>query len=198
MKRRRRNQVAIVALALLGSACGQRSLGLELSVDTGCTVAVPPNGSLLYEVLITSPDGAASSVCGGCLTPATVIADASELVDYLRTSAPTCHAISPGSKLIVRVNAWSVPMCPAGSAAPMVLCAESAAQVAPDGHSDAVQPTLLSCSTACALSPCIPLTCDSQNRSCGAMEDGCGHTLICGTCRSGDSCQASDHGFSCQ
>jgi hypothetical protein len=194
----RRSRLAIVGVVLLGAACGERSLALQLEVDTSCSVAVPTSGSLLYEVIITSPDGTVSSVCGGCMAPPSGLPNAAALIDFLRSSAPACHAIPPGSSLKVRINAWSVPMCPAASATSMVLCAESAVQTAPDGHADAVQPTVLTCSAACAQAPCVPLTCASQNRSCGNMEDGCGHTLTCGSCHSGESCQANHNSFSCQ
>jgi hypothetical protein len=195
---RRSSRLAIVAVTLFGAVCGERSLALQLTVDTSCTVTVPTNGSLLYEVLVTSPDGVVSSVCGGCLAPPSGLPNASALVDFLRTSAPACHAIAPGSSLKVRVNAWNVPMCPAASTSAMVLCAESPAQTAPDGHDDAVKPTVLNCSATCAQAPCVPLTCSSQSRSCGSIQDGCGHTLSCGSCRSGESCQQSGNSFSCQ
>lgn len=36
--------------------------------------------------------------------------------------------------------------------------------------------------------PCTPTTCAAQGRVCGAISDGCGGTLRCGTCPSGQSC----------
>jgi len=35
---------------------------------------------------------------------------------------------------------------------------------------------------------CVPDTCDSIYRECGAVSDGCGGTLSCGTCGTGDRC----------
>jgi hypothetical protein len=35
---------------------------------------------------------------------------------------------------------------------------------------------------------CIPLTCSSANAACGTLADGCGGTLNCGSCPSGEVC----------
>jgi hypothetical protein len=35
---------------------------------------------------------------------------------------------------------------------------------------------------------CVPLTCPAVAANCGTIEDGCGGTLTCGTCGSGDTC----------
>ncbi|WP_174464801.1 hypothetical protein [Myxococcus sp. CA039A] len=37
---------------------------------------------------------------------------------------------------------------------------------------------------------CEPTTCQAQGKNCGALADGCGGTLNCGTCPSGQSCGA--------
>jgi hypothetical protein len=39
--------------------------------------------------------------------------------------------------------------------------------------------------------PCQPKTCASLGDNCGAVADGCGGTLSCGTCGSGQTCQAN-------
>jgi hypothetical protein len=188
------NRAAIAALMLCLVGCGERSLGLQLEVAQGCAVSVAKGGSVLYEVLITSPDGIVSSVCGACLDPSAALMSGTALIDFLRTAAPACHNVQPESLLTVRVVGWSVPACPAGSSS-MALCAESAPQTAPDGHSDIDSPTTLKCSSACQA--CVPLTCASQNRSCGTMADGCNHTLDCGTCRGNQTCETSGDAVSC-
>lgn len=188
------NRGVIAAVLLCLAACGERSLGLQLEVAPTCAVSVGKGGSVLYEVFITSPDGIVSSVCGACLDPPNTISNGAALIDFLRTAAPACHNVQPDSRLTVRVVGWDVPMCPAGAPS-MNLCVESAPQAAPDGHSDADSPTMLKCSTACQA--CVPLTCASQNRSCGTMADGCNHTLDCGSCRGNQTCEASGGAVSC-
>lgn len=37
---------------------------------------------------------------------------------------------------------------------------------------------------------CIPITCAAAAKNCGALADGCGGTLDCGTCPSGETCGA--------
>jgi hypothetical protein len=39
--------------------------------------------------------------------------------------------------------------------------------------------------------PCQPATCSSLHDNCGSVSDGCGGTLSCGTCGSGQTCQAN-------
>jgi Phosphate-induced protein 1 conserved region len=36
--------------------------------------------------------------------------------------------------------------------------------------------------------PCLPITCQQSNTQCGRMGDGCGNTLDCGSCTTGNSC----------
>ncbi|MFO0599472.1 MAG: hypothetical protein U0228_29470, partial [Myxococcaceae bacterium] len=38
---------------------------------------------------------------------------------------------------------------------------------------------------------CVPRTCASAGRACGALDDGCGGTLACGTCGAGTACTAA-------
>jgi hypothetical protein len=35
---------------------------------------------------------------------------------------------------------------------------------------------------------CVPTTCSANGFSCGSTSDGCGGTLVCGTCASGQTC----------
>ncbi|HZH03425.1 MAG TPA: PQQ-binding-like beta-propeller repeat protein, partial [Myxococcaceae bacterium] len=37
-------------------------------------------------------------------------------------------------------------------------------------------------------SSCTPVTCESQAKNCGALDDGCGNTVECGTCAAGQVC----------
>ncbi|NNC01667.1 hypothetical protein HJC10_02200 [Corallococcus exiguus] len=39
---------------------------------------------------------------------------------------------------------------------------------------------------------CTPTTCAAQGKTCGAISDGCGGTLTCGTCSAGQACSASN------
>ncbi|HZH78784.1 MAG TPA: hypothetical protein VEY88_22335, partial [Archangium sp.] len=39
---------------------------------------------------------------------------------------------------------------------------------------------------------CTPVTCSSQGAQCGAISDGCGGTLQCGTCGSGYTCSSAN------
>ena len=39
---------------------------------------------------------------------------------------------------------------------------------------------------------CTPTTCAAQSKNCGTIPDGCGKTLSCGTCPSGQTCSSSN------
>ena len=39
---------------------------------------------------------------------------------------------------------------------------------------------------------CVPTTCSAAGAVCGSLNDGCGNTLSCGTCPSGQTCNASN------
>lgn len=41
---------------------------------------------------------------------------------------------------------------------------------------------------------CVPKTCAGQGQSCGPLDDGCGTTLDCGSCATGDTCLAGTCG----
>jgi hypothetical protein len=40
----------------------------------------------------------------------------------------------------------------------------------------------------CGAPPCTPQTCTQLNFNCGKVNDGCGHTIDCGTCAPGAIC----------
>jgi len=88
-------RAALAALALAG--CGPRALDLTLTVDaSGCTLMVPPGGSLSYQVEANgsaSVDGGAGSFCGGCLAVSSAIASSDALVAFLRANAPSCAGV---------------------------------------------------------------------------------------------------------
>ncbi|GEJ58776.1 Ig-like domain-containing protein [Anaeromyxobacter diazotrophicus] len=41
------------------------------------------------------------------------------------------------------------------------------------------------------LGPCTPTTCAAAGKTCGAIPDGCGGTLACGSCAAGETCTAN-------
>jgi hypothetical protein len=189
-----------LACALLAVGCGDRSLELRTSMASSCVVNLPRGGSILYEVLVSDPSGTSRGVCGACLPVDSPLNGSTALLDQLRASAPPCRAIVPGATLTMRVNGWSVAMCPApGGAATNspVLCASSKALVSPDGRSDGALDVVLTCDAACNQG-CVPLTCFSQNRMCGQTPDGCGGLLDCGTCHGNQVCQQQEDGFRCR
>ena len=47
------------------------------------------------------------------------------------------------------------------------------------------------CSVGNCIASCVPATCSSLGYTCGTASDGCGGTLNCGTCSSGQTCNAS-------
>lgn len=61
------------------------------------------------------------------------------------------------------------------------------AESALDGGADDLQDAALDG----ASDGCIPLTCGDLNASCGAIGDGCGGTLSCGTCGADHGCHAN-------
>lgn len=54
---------------------------------------------------------------------------------------------------------------------------------APDGVTAACSPE-----GHCAVAECVPRTCEELGAACGALDDGCGGTLECGTCGEGTAC----------
>ena len=42
-------------------------------------------------------------------------------------------------------------------------------------------------------SSCLPFTCEDVHAECGAVTDGCGGVLLCGTCGSGSVCSDRNH-----
>jgi hypothetical protein len=45
--------------------------------------------------------------------------------------------------------------------------------------------------------PCVPATCEERAMECGAADDGCGGTVLCGTCPEGEICGGSGEPFVC-
>lgn len=43
----------------------------------------------------------------------------------------------------------------------------------------------------CGSGPCVPLTCEQANATCGMISDGCGHVVECGSCPSGQPCKGN-------
>ena len=84
-------------LALVACAgCGPRALDVTLTIDgSGCMLSVPAGGSVLYQV---EANGASASVCGGCLAVDAAIGDATAMVAFLRTHAPSCSGVHPGDE----------------------------------------------------------------------------------------------------
>lgn len=55
--------------------------------------------------------------------------------------------------------------------------------------------TTLTCNGATTTCPpCVPTTCEANGATCGTISDGCGGTLSCGTCGSGQQCLANTCG----
>ncbi|MCA1662710.1 MAG: hypothetical protein LC659_00275 [Myxococcales bacterium] len=167
-----------VALAAAFASCGPRALDLSLTVDgTGCTLSVPIGGSLLYQL---EADGSgAGAFCGGCLGVDKAIATSDDLIAFLRTHAPSCGGVHPGTTIGVRITAWSSGGC-AAAIAP-AFCADAPTVLVPDGTSDASVALHLVCKPQCS-SSCTPTTCAAQGKDCGAISDGCNMVLDCGTC----------------
>ena len=183
-------RAALFAVAL--AACGPRALDVALTVDdSGCTLSVPAGGSLLYQVEANgaaSTDGGPGSFCGGCLAVDSPIAGGAALVAFLRTHAPSCGGVHPGTTLGIRVTGWSAGGCPQANAPSF--CADAPTVLVPDGTSNATLTLDLVCKAACA-SACVPTTCAAEGKDCGAISDGCNMVLDCGTCHPPLKCGAT-------
>jgi hypothetical protein len=172
---------ALFALAL-AIGCGPRALDVTLTVDaSGCTLAVPAGGSLLYQVEANGSvaDGGGGSFCGGCLAVDAPITTSAELIAFLRVHAPSCGGVHPETELGVRVTGWSLPGCPAADTP--AFCADGPTVLVPNGRDDATLTLPLVCKMQCS-AVCTPTTCAAQGEDCGAISDGCNHVLDCGTC----------------
>jgi hypothetical protein len=171
---------SIAALALV-AGCGVRHLDVGLTIDaSGCTIALPAGGSILYQVEANgTAAGGGGSFCGGCLAVTTPIADSAALVAFLRANAPDCGGVHPGTPLAVRVTGWSAGGCPTANAPGF--CADGPSQLVPDGTSDATLTLPLACRATCS-NTCVPTTCAAQSKDCGAISDGCNMVLQCGDC----------------
>src|SRR5258706_6081624 len=112
-----RASVSLVGALLCAASCADRSLDLRTSMSASCSVNLPKGGSILYEVLVSDPNGTSRGVCGVCLAVNSPLVGSQALLDHLRASAPACRAIVPGATLTLRVNTWTVPSCPAATGA---------------------------------------------------------------------------------
>jgi hypothetical protein len=182
-------RLALVALVpLIGAGCGQRQLAISLHVDgSGCALAVPAGGSLLYQVTANGSsdgDGGAGQFCGGCLAVDSAIADADALVAFLRRSAPGCGGVHPQTLLGVRVTGWSAAGCPA---TPAAFCVDGPTVLVPDGTRDGTVEMQLACHAQCA-TVCTPMSCAEAGKQCGPISDGCNHVIECGDCRPPTRC----------
>jgi hypothetical protein len=184
------NAAARLALfAWLASGCGPRTLDLSLSIDPSCAISVPAGGSVLYELASGSVDsGATPQLCGGCVAVGATITDASTLLALLRAQAPAC-AIARDTTLTARVSSFATPTCaPSSGSAGAPLCSSAAPITTGDGRSDQDAKVSLACGAVCETSTCTPLSCEQQEKNCGALSDGCGNTLSCGTCQPPQKC----------
>jgi hypothetical protein len=190
-------RAVVLALSLAGSAsCGNHQLSLSMALASdSCTVPVPAGGSILYQVTAadTPGDGGTiSTFCGGCLAVPGMLADSNAILDFLRANAPTCSGVKANTSLRVALTAWSVPGCPDGAPTQRVFCSQSPPVTLPDGHSDAVVSVVITCDPTCGGSTgviqCTPTTCMAIGKNCGAVSDGCGGTLQCGTCQPPQQC----------
>jgi hypothetical protein len=183
--------VVVVVAAVAAGGCGPRALDVTLTIDaTGCTLSVPPGGSLLYQVEAngTIVDGGPGSFCGGCLAVDSAITTSDQLIAFLRTHAPSCGGVHPNSTLAVRVTGWSAGGCPAANAA--LFCADAPSVLTPDGTSNTTLTLKLVCKPACS-AVCVPTTCAAQSLNCGSISDGCNMVLECGTCKPPQRCGAT-------
>jgi hypothetical protein len=176
-------------LALL-AGCGARPLELVLAVAPDCPVAVPAGGSLQYELSSGfTTGGAAGRVCGSCIPVTTAIDDAVNLLTFLRTHAPTCP-VEHDARLRVRITSFAGPDCSAATAGTATnrLCGVSPTLVAGDGQSDQRTVATISCAAGCNDTTCVPTTCAEQGHNCDSIPNGCGDTIICGTCKPPEKC----------
>jgi hypothetical protein len=172
-----------LAVVLLAVGCTDRRADLSLALASdSCTIPVPAGGSILYQVTGGPPadGGSATSFCGGCLPVSTMLADSNAILDFLRTNAPTCAGVKPGTSLGVALTGFSTPDCTGSTM--RVFCSQSPPVMLPDGHSDAVVQVTLTCDATCGAAPCKPTTCMALGKNCGPVSDGCNGTLQCGSC----------------
>jgi hypothetical protein len=172
----------LALLALVAGGCGQRQLAVTLHVDdSGCALALPAGGSLLYQVSngSTSGDGGAAQFCGGCLAVDSAISGADGLVAFLRRSAPGCGGVHPETLLGVRITGFAAPGCPPAS---VTFCVDGPTVLVPDGTRDGTLELALACHAQCA-AVCTPMSCADAGKQCGPISDGCNHVVECGDCR---------------
>jgi hypothetical protein len=174
---------ALAVAATLTAGCGPRQLSLTLTVDsTGCTLALPAGGSILYQVNANGAidDAGAGSFCGGCLALDGAIDSGDQLVAFLRAHAPACPGVHPDTLLGVRVTGWSTADCPQPSAP--AFCVDGPTVLVPDGAHDSTLALDLACHPQCAAA-CTPITCAAAHKDCGPISDGCNAVLDCGMCK---------------
>lgn len=71
-----------------------------------------------------------------------------------------------------------------------------------DGQVDvgATCPVGEGCSAGQCVAICVPTTCAAEGATCGSVPDGCGGSLVCGSCATGEVCQSGvcqGQGFAC-
>ena len=171
-------------LMLLLAGCDARTLDLTLTIDAGaCMLTIPAGGSLRYELDGNGAD-ADAGFCSGCLSVDRMLTDAADLEAFLREHAPACRGLHAGASFSARITGWAAAGCPSAGA---LFCADGPAVTAPSSGRDVAISLPLGCRPQCAAA-CVATTCGAQGKSCGAIDDGCGHMLQCGPCMAPMQC----------
>jgi peptidoglycan/xylan/chitin deacetylase (PgdA/CDA1 family) len=174
-------------------SCGSCGTGQSCNNNV-CQACTPTTCAAQGKTCGTISDGCGNSLsCGSCPTGQTCTA--SNVCQSASTCNPTVASYQQGRCNATAVYSGKLYKCisqavnvngeTAGCGTTGVYCST----IAPDNAawgSTAWQP-LQSCNTSCT-----PTTCAAQGKTCGNISDGCGATLSCGSCPTGQTCSSNN------
>jgi hypothetical protein len=167
--------------------CGSIADGCGGTISCGCDFGQTCGGGGTPGVCGTA---ATLSVSGLSLNPISVAGGSSSLGTVsLNMAAPAGGA---GAFLSSNNTAATVPqsvVVPQGQTTATFAAGTSAVQTTTTAAITAqLAGTVTAPLTITAGSTCTPTTCAAQGKNCGTISDGCGGTLLCGSCTSPQTC----------
>ncbi|WP_437931580.1 calcium-binding EGF-like domain-containing protein [Sorangium sp. So ce291] len=152
-----------------------------LPVDAPCDANVPCCDGL------TCQNGTCTDLCAGVTCAASDACHAAGTCDPA-TGLCSNPVAADGTACDDGDGCTVTDSCAAGT------CAGSGTPCQNGGTCDPGEPYTCTCPAgftgpSCETPACVPTTCAAQGATCGAIPDGCGETLDCGSCAAGSTCE---------
>jgi hypothetical protein len=185
----------------------------ELGVDCGGPCAACPAGAMTLQAVSANSitgataDGSVGEVLNNgssslCWNNVNMSGNTSATVKYGNLQSPnnTVQVTYNGSNLgsaipIVNTDGWATFSSASTSFGAQsgsgTLCVKVGTYAGSGAVAEVASVTVGTSGGSPPPPPCQPATCSSKSYNCGSAPDGCGGTLSCGSCGSGQSCQAN-------